>query len=109
MAERRQPPASLGFLMAAWTRAHCVVPSGYDLNKPFSLVGWQLANAVDFYTVKAGTRFNASRPLQGGAFQWRRGQIVGGQKLGKSPFGAAVACFEAVGPCVFCGWAEGGE
>ena len=48
MAERRQPPASLGFLMAAWTRAHCVVPSGYDLNKPFSLVGWQLANAVDF-------------------------------------------------------------
>ena len=109
MAERRQPPASLGFLMAAWTRAHCVVPSGYDLNKPFSLVGWQLANAVDFYTVKAGTWFNASRPLQGGAFQWRRGQIVGGQKLGKSPFGAAVACFEAVGPCVFCGWAEGGE
>lgn len=109
MAERRQPPASLGFLMAAWTRAHCVVPSGYDLNKPFSLVGWQLANAVDFYTVKVGTRFNASRPLQGGAFQWRRGQIVGGQKLGKSPFGAAVACFEAVGPCVFCGWAEGGE
>lgn len=109
MAERRQPPASLGFLMAAWTRAHCVVPSGYDLNKPFSLVGWQLANAVDFYTVKAGTRFNALRPLQGGAFQWRRGQIVGGQKLGKSPFGAAVACFEAVGPCVFCGWAEGGE
>ena len=71
MAERRQPPASLGFLMAAWTRAHCVVPSGYDLNKPFSLVGWQLANAVDFYTVKAGTRFNASRPLQGGAFQWQ--------------------------------------
>ena len=64
---------------------------------------------MDFYPVTAGTRFNASRPLQGGAFQWRRGQIVGGQKLGKSPFGAAVACFEAVGPCVFCGWAEGGE
>lgn len=109
MVERKSPPPSLGFLMAAWTRAHCVVPSGYDLNKPFSLVGWQLANAVDFYTVKPDTRFNASRPLQGGAFQWRRGQIVGGQKLGKSPFGAAVACFEAVGPCVFCGWSEGGE
>lgn len=109
MAERKQPPASLGFLFAAWTRAHCVVPSGYDLNKPFSLVGWQLANAVDFYTVKTDARFNASRPLQGAAFKWRRGQIVGGQKLGKSPFGAAVACFEAVGPCVFCGWAEGGE
>lgn len=109
MAERRQPPASLGFLMASWTSAHCVIPSGYDLNKPFRLVGWQLANAVDFYRVKTDVEYNASRPLQGAAFMWRRGQIVGGQKLGKSPFGAAVACFEAVGPCVFRGFAKGGE
>lgn len=109
MSERKPAPPSLGFLMAAWTRAHCVIPSGYDLNKPFSLVGWQLANAVDFYTVKDTARYNPSRPLQGAAFKWRRGQIVGGQKLGKSPFGAAVACFEAVGPCVFRGWTEGGE
>lgn len=102
-------PKSLGFLFADWTQWHCVVPSGYDLNKPFVLTGWQLRNAVEFYRVKEDTKFNASRPLQGAAFRWRRGQIVGGQKLGKSPFGAATACFEGGGPCVFCGWAKGGE
>lgn len=100
---------SLGFLFADWIAAHCVVPAGYDLNKPFILVGWQLKNAVDFYRVKPETEYNPSRPVQGNAFDWRRGQIVGGQKLGKSPFGAALSCFEGAGPCVFCGWAEGGE
>ncbi|RGW07022.1 hypothetical protein [Bifidobacterium pseudolongum] len=106
---KKNPPKSLGFLLAAWITAHCVVPAGYDLNRPFRLTGWQLRNAVDFYTIKDGLEFNAARPALGSAFRWRRGQIVGGQKLGKSPFGAAVACFEAVGPCVFCGWAHGGE
>ena len=106
---KRTPTKSLGFLLAAWISAHCVVPAGYDLNRPFRLTGWQLRNAVDFYTVKDGIAFNPARPALGSAFKWRRGQIVGGQKLGKSPFGAAVVCFEAVGPCVFCGWAEGGE
>lgn len=106
---RKEPPKSLGFLLASWITAHCVVPAGYDLNRPFRLTGWQLRNAVDFYTVKDGLEFNPARPALGSAFKWRRGQIVGGQKLGKSPFGAAVACFEAVGPCVFCGWAAGGE
>lgn len=106
---RKEPPKSLGFLMAAWISAHCVVPAGYDLNRPFRLTGWQLRNAVEFYRVKPDIEFNASRPALGSAFKWRRGQIVGGQKLGKSPFGASVVCFEGVGPCVFCGWAEGGE
>lgn len=106
---RKEPPKSLGFLMAAWISAHCVVPAGYDLNRPFRLTGWQLKNAVEFYRVKSDIEFNASRPALGSAFKWRRGQIVGGQKLGKSPFGASVVCFEGVGPCVFCGWAEGGE
>ena len=106
---RREPPKSLGFLMTAWISAHCVVQAGYDLNRPFRLTGWQLKNAVEFYRVKSDIEFNASRPALGSAFKWRRGQIVGGQKLGKSPFGASVVCFEGVGPCVFCGWAEGGE
>ena len=106
---RHTPPKSLGFLFADWTAWHCVVPSGFDLGKPFILTGWQLLNAVDFYTVRSGASYDVRRPLQGSAYKWRRGQIVGGQKLGKSPFGAAVACFEGGGPCVFCGWAKGGE
>ena len=105
----KKPPRSLGFLFADWTAWHCVVPSGFDLGKPFILTGWQLVNAVDFYTVRDDAAYDVRRPLQGSVYKWRRGQIVGGQKLGKSPFGAAVACFEGGGPCVFCGWAKGGE
>jgi hypothetical protein len=101
--------SSLGFLLIDWVAAHCVVPAGFDLNAPFVMTGWQARNAIDFYRVKPDVRFNASRPAQASAFKWRRGQIVGGQKLGKSPFGAAVVCFEAVGPCVFAGHAKGGE
>lgn len=111
MSEQKTPvvPKSLGFLFADWIAAHCVVPNGYDLGKPFELVGWQLDNAIDFYRVKPDAVYDPARPRQAAAFKWRRGQIVGGQKLGKSPFGAAVAAFEGVGPCVFCGWARGGE
>ncbi|MCI1635197.1 hypothetical protein [Bifidobacterium sp.] len=101
--------SSLGFLLIDWVAAHCVVPAGFDLNAPFVMTGWQARNAIDFYRVKPDVAFNASRPAQAAAFKWRRGQIVGGQKLGKSPFGAAVVCFEAVGPCVFAGYAKGGE
>lgn len=50
MSEQKEPvvPKSLGFLFADWIAAHCVVPNGYDLGKPFELVGWQLENAIDF-------------------------------------------------------------
>lgn len=99
MSEQKTPvvPKSLGFLFADWIAAHCVVPNGYDLGKPFELVGWQLDNAIDFYRVKPDAVYDPARPRQAAAFKWRRGQIVGGQKLGKSPFGAAVAAFEGVG------------
>lgn len=106
---QQEMPKTLGFLFADWIAWHCVVPNGFDLGKPFELVGWQLDNAIDFYRVKPDAVYDPARPRQAAAFKWRRGQIVGGQKLGKSPFGAAVAAFEGVGPCVFCGWAKGGE
>ena len=100
MSEQKElvVPKSLGFLFADWIAAHCVVPNGFDLGKPFELVGWQLDNAIDFYRVKPDAVYDPARPRQAAAFKWRRGQIVGGQKLGKSPFGAAVAAFEGVGP-----------
>ena len=75
---RKTPPKSLGFLLASWISAHCVVPAGWQLNNPFRLTGWQLKNAVEFYTVKDNIEFNQSRPAMGSAFKWRRGQIVGG-------------------------------
>jgi hypothetical protein len=100
---------SLGFLAADWIESHCVVPDGFDLGKPFRLEGWQLWCAVNHYRVKPGLTFNPERPILADAFHYRRSQIVGPQKLGKDPFAAAVVAFEAVGPCLFGGWANGGE
>ncbi|MGC5220745.1 hypothetical protein, partial [Escherichia coli] len=53
--------------------------------------------------------FNQARPVGAPAFQYRRSQVVGPQKTGKSPWAASLIPFEAVGPCIFAGWAVGGE
>lgn len=100
---------TLGFLAADWIEAHCVVPDGFDLGRPFVLDGWQLWCAVNHYRVRRGIEFDAARPLQATAFHYRRSQVVGPQKTGKGPWSAAVTTFEAVGPCLFGGWAVGGE
>ena len=100
---------TLGFLAADWIAAHCVVPDGFDLGKPFVLDGWQLWCTVNHYRVKPGVEFNRSRPLLAQAFHYRRSQVVGPQKTGKGPCSAAWTTFEAVGPCLFGGWAVGGE
>jgi hypothetical protein len=100
---------TLGFLAADWIEAHCVVPDGFDLGRPFVLDGWQLWCAVNHYRVRRDISFDAGRPLQATAFHYRRSQVVGPQKTGKGPWSAAVTTFEAVGPCLFSGWAVGGE
>ncbi|MDY5159559.1 hypothetical protein [Actinotignum urinale] len=100
---------SLGFLGAEWIEAHCRIPDSWNRGEPFVLAGWQLENLVYFYEVKPGAVFNPVRPAGASVFVYRRGVIVGPQKTGKSPFGAAIVCLEAVGPCVFAGWAEAGD
>lgn len=100
---------SLGFLCADWVEAHCIVPDGFSLGQPFVMDGWQLWCVVNHYRVRRGIEFNAARPAQATAFHYRRSQVVGPQKTGKGPWSAAVTTFEAVGPCLFAGWARGGE
>jgi len=100
---------TLGFLAADWIEAHCTVPSGHDLGLPLIHDGWQLWCTVNHYRVKPGVLFVPTRPLLAPAFHYRRSVVVGPQKNGKSPWGASVVIFEAVGPCIFAGWAVGGE
>ena len=100
---------TLGFLAADWIEAHCSVPSGHDLGRPLVHDGWQLWCTVNHYRVKPGVQFNAARPVLGPAFHYRRSVVVGPQKAGKSPWGGSLMIFEAVGPCIFAGWALGGE
>lgn len=100
---------TLGFLAADWIEAHCTIPSGHDLGASLVHDGWQLHCTVNHYRVKAGVKFNPVRPLLSQAFHYRRSVVVGPQKTGKSPWAGSVMIFEAVGPCIFAGWAVGGE
>ncbi len=100
---------TLGFLAADWIEHHCVVTTGFSRGDPFVHQGWQLVCDVNHYRVRDGVEFNPKRPLQGQAFTYRRSVVVGPQKLGKSPWMASVKLFEFAGPCLFGGWAAGGE
>lgn len=104
-----QPEPTLGFLAADWIEAHCVVADGWSMGDPFVHDGWQLECTLNHYRVRPGFKFDPQRPVGAPAFVYRRSLVVGPQKTGKSPWGASVTLFEAVGPCVFAGWAEGGE
>jgi hypothetical protein len=96
---------TLGFLVADWIEAHCVVPDGFHKGDPFTMYDWQLWCTVNHYRVKPDARLGQLAP----AFHFRRSQAVAPQKTGKGPWSASIICNEAVGPAVFNGWAEGGE
>jgi hypothetical protein len=96
---------TLGFLVADWIEAHCVVPDGFRKGDPFVMYDWQLWCTVNHYRVRPKARFGQLAP----AFHNRRSQIIAPQKTGKGPWAAAVICVEAVGPALFGGWARGGE
>ena len=100
---------TLGFLAADWIEAHCIVPDGFGMGAPFVHDGWQLWCTVNHYRVRPGVVYNPSRPVLGPAFFYRRSVVVGPQKCGKSPWAASLKLFEGVGPCLFAGWAVGGE
>jgi hypothetical protein len=100
---------TLGFLAVDWIEAHCSVPSGHDLGDPLVHDGWQLWCTVNHYRVRRSAEFVPERPVLAPAFHYRRSVVVGPQKAGKSPWGASLVIFEAVGPCIFAGWATGGE
>lgn len=100
---------TLGFLAADWIAAHCKVADGWSMGEPFEHTGWQLWCTVNHYRVKDDAVFDPERPVGASAFTYRRSIIVGPQKSGKSPYGASLVCFEAVGPCLFGGWAEQGD
>src|ERR1700710_2438658 len=106
-SEPEFPPVdfpTLGFLVADWVEAHCVVPDGLRRGRPLTLSGWQLWNIVNHYRVKpdaeglvAFFEKDTDEKLPS-PFHYRRSQTVRPQKSGKSPFVAAVICAEAVGP-----------
>ena len=88
-----------------WTEQHCVVPDGFRKGDRLRLYRWQLEYLAAFYTVRDTAQWLPDRPILAPAFVYRRGLLVGPQKVGKSPFTAAHICLESVGPALFAGWA----
>ena len=92
-----------------WISAHCVIPDGFERGAPLELYDYQFEYFSNFYLVRGDVEYNAESPVLGPAFVYRRGLLVGPQKLGKGPTIAAQICLEGVGPALFAGWASGGE
>lgn len=96
---------SLGWLIADWIEAHCVIPDGFHQSEPFVLTDEQLAFIVHHYRLRLAAEVGQLAP----AFTYRRSQLVRPQKWGKGPLVAAQTCAEGVGPVLFAGWAELGD
>lgn len=96
---------TLGFLVADWVAAHCIIPDGFAKGDPFVMYRWQLWATANHYRVQR----EAAVGQLAAAFANRRSQVVGGQKVGKGPWSATIIGAEAVGPVLFDGWASGGE
>lgn len=101
------PLHTLGFLGTDWIEAHCKVPGGVFEGEPLTFNGWQLYCTVNHYRIRPGAVVDPRRLLA--PFHYRRSIVVGPQKCGKSPWGAAMVLLDAVGPALFAGWARGGE
>ena len=97
------------FVAIDWLEAHCVVPDGFNRGVQFRLYDYQLEFFSQFYSVRDDVVFDAESPILGPAFEFRRGLLVGPQKLGKGPMSAAHILLEAVGPALFAGWAVAGD
>jgi hypothetical protein len=109
MKPQADPFPSLGFLVADWIEAHCVIPDGFRAGRPFVLYDEQLTFIVNHYRLKPTVQWNPVSPVLAPAFVYRRSQLVRPQKWGKAPLTAAQICAEGVGPVLFADWAAGGE
>jgi len=92
------------FVALDWIAAHCVVPDGFRKGQSFRLYDYQLQYLGAFYRVKGDAEWVPANPVLAPAFVYRRGLMVGPQKIGKNPMVAAQITLEGVGPALFGGW-----
>lgn len=100
---------TLGYLVAEWVEAHCVVPDGELAGTPYQLTDEMVRYLVHHYRLLPDAV--ASVPWRPSAV-WhhvRGSMLVRPQKWGKGPFSCAMICAEAEGPVLFDGWDADGE
>lgn len=99
---------TLGYLVADWIEANCVVPDRGAAGEPFLLYDEQLLFLLWHYRLRPDAKRNLEQ--SSAAFHFQRGsQLVRPQKWGKGPLAAAMICAEAHGPVLFDGWDSDGE
>lgn len=96
-------------IVPSWIEAHCVVPDGFRAGEPLRLYDYQLLALANHYLVRGDAIWVPENPILGPAFVHARSELVGPQKMGKNPLGAAWICGEAEGPVLFAGWAGKGD
>ena len=101
------PEDTLGFQVADWIEAFCVIPDGELQGKPYRLTDEMLEFLVNYFGIQPGARPDPIRPSA--AFVYRGAQLRRPQKWGKSPFGAVMSLAHAFGPVVFDGRNTRGE
>ena len=84
------PEHSLGFLAAAWMIDNLIQPNGPHAGEPFKPTPRQIEFLVFFYAID-----------EHGQFTYNHGVRRLAKGSGKSPFVAAIALFELLGPCRF--------
>lgn len=100
---------TLGYQVADFIEAMCVIPDRDQVGEPFLLTTEQLRFTLWFYRLRPDVRFFKTRSVWQLPFFFARGaQLVRPQKWGKGPFAGALVCAEAQGPVVFDGWDANG-
>jgi hypothetical protein len=104
-----RPDGKTMFVVPDWIESHCVIPDGFRKGQAFRLYDYQLQYFAAFYRVRSDALWIPEDPVKAPAFVYRRGLLVGPQKIGKGPHTAAHVCVEGVGPALFAGWAGKGD
>ncbi len=98
---------TLGYAVADWIEANCVIPDGARQGEPFLLTDEMLRFLLQYYRLKPDAAYDEGRPSA--PFAHRGGLLMRPQKWGKGPFAAAICLAEAFGPVRFVGWDDDGE
>lgn len=89
---------TLGWIALGWMMDNLAMPDRGDY-EPFIPTTEQAQFILNFYRLDHNS----------GKRRYRRGVISRAKGWGKSPFLAAIACFEALGPAVPAGWDDDGR
>lgn len=101
---------TLGYDIADFIEARCVIPDRDLAGDPFILTDEQLRFLLHFYRVRPAVAVDSRTGGWRLPFYYSRGgQLTRPQKWGKGPFSAAIICAEAAGPVVFDGWDADGQ